>query len=276
MAVERVQSAIARARAQRAGLETVLDDDEDIPMPDVDDVVVEPIERLDWNALPKSGMTARILDRARIVTGGLAMNATAFDMLRTKVLQRMRAEGWKRIAVTSADKSCGKSTVSLNLAFSLARQSELRAILVEADLRRPSLAKALRITPPAGLAQVLRREVPFPQALMRVRDNLAVLSNRGRSPDSAELLHSANVAGVLREIENAYTPDIMIFDLPPLMVADDTLAFLGNVDCVLLVTKAEHTTTAQIEACVRDISARTSLAGIVLNKYRAAGAVTGY
>ena len=153
MAVERVQSAIARARAQRAGLETVLDDDEDIPMPDVDDVVVEPIERLDWNALPKSGMTARILDRARIVTGGLAMNATAFDMLRTKVLQRMRAEGWKRIAVTSADKSCGKSTVSLNLAFSLARQSELRAILVEADLRRPSLAKALRITPPAGLAQ---------------------------------------------------------------------------------------------------------------------------
>ena len=112
MAVERVQSAIARARAQRAGLETVLDDDEDIPMPDVDDVVVEPSERLDWNALPKSGMTARILDRARIVTGGLAMNATAFDMLRTKVLQRMRAEGWKRIAVTSADKSCGKSTVS--------------------------------------------------------------------------------------------------------------------------------------------------------------------
>ncbi len=275
MAVERVQSAIARARAKRAGLETVFDAD-DIPMPDDDDVVIEPVAREDWNLLPKSGMTASILDRARIVTGGVSKNATAFDMLRTKVLQRMKAEGWKRIAITSADKNCGKSTVALNLGFSLARQSELRAILVEADLRRPSLAKVLRITPPAGLAQVLRREVPFPKALVRVRDNLAVLANRARSPDSAELLHSGMVPSVLAEIERAYQPDVTIFDLPPLMEADDTLAFLGNVDCALLVTTAEHTTTTQIEACVREISDRTALAGIVLNKYRGAGAITGY
>jgi Mrp family chromosome partitioning ATPase len=69
---------------------------------------------------------------------------------------------------------------------------------------------------------------------------------------------------------------MMIFDLPPLMLADDTLAFLGNVDCALLVTSAEHTTTAQVEACVREISDRTVLLGVVLNKYRAAGAASGY
>lgn len=275
MAVERVQSAIARARAQRAGLETVYDAD-DIPPPMAEEDVVDQVPPEDWNQLPKSGMTARILDRARIVTAGLASDATAFDMLRTKVLQRMKSEGWKRLAITSADKNCGKSMVAMNLAFSLARQQELRTILIEADLRRPSFAKSLRLSPQVGFAKVLRREVPFPQSLVRVRDNLAVLANRGRSLESAELLHSDRVPGVLSEIERAYRPDIMIFDLPPLMAADDTLAFLGNVDCALLVTSAEHTTTAQVDACVREITSRTALAGVVLNKYRAAGASIGY
>lgn len=275
MAVERVQSAIARARAQRAGLETVYEIDDDLPM-DEDDDVIEPVPPEDWNALPKSGMTARLLDRARIVTAGLAEHSTAFDMMRTKVLQRMKAEGWKRIAITSADKACGKSMVAMNLAFSLSRQSELRTILVEADLRRPSLAKAMRLAPQGGFAEVLRREVPFPKSLMRVRENLAVLANRERSPASAELLHSDGVPSILKEIERAYRPDVMIFDLPPLMMADDALAFLGNVDCALLITSAEHTTAAQVEACVREISDRTALVGVVLNKYRAAGAATGY
>ncbi|WRH63970.1 MAG: CpsD/CapB family tyrosine-protein kinase [Fuscovulum sp.] len=274
MAVERVQSAIARARAQRAGLETVYEIEDDLPMAEED--IIEPVPPEDWNALPKSGMTARILDRARIVTAGLAEHSTAFDMMRTKVLQRMKAEGWKRIAITSADKNCGKSMVAMNLAFSLSRQVELRTILVEADLRQPSLAKAMRLSPRGGFAEVLRREVPFPKSLVRVRENLAVLANRDRSPASAELLHSDVVPGMLKEIERAYRPDVMIFDLPPLMLADDTLAFLGNVDCALLVTSAEHTTTAQVEACVREISDRTALVGVVLNKYRAAGAASGY
>mgnify|MGYP002654216644 CR=1 FL=1 len=276
MAVERVQSAIARARAQRAGLETVYEIDEDLPMAEDEEDFIEPLPPEDWNALPKSGMTARILDRARIVTAGLAEHSSAFDMMRTKVLQRMKTEGWKRIAITSPDKSCGKSMVAMNLAFSLSRQVELRTILVEADLRQPSLAKAMRLLPQGGFAEVLRREVPFPKSLVRVRENLAVLANRDRSPASAELLHSDSVPGVLKEIERAYRPDMMIFDLPPLMLADDTLAFLGNVDCALLVTSAEHTTTAQVEACVREISDRTALVGVVLNKYRSAGAASGY
>ncbi len=273
MAVERVQSAIARARAKRESLESTFDA-EDITATEGD--VIEPAEPLDWNLLPKSGMTERILDRARIVTAGFGSNAAAFDMLRTKVLQRMKAEGWKRIAITSADKNCGKTTVAMNLAFSLARQKELRTILVDADLRRPSLAQAMRLSPKSGFAQVLTRDVPWPQALIRVRDNLAVLASRGRSVNSAELLQGDGVPSVLKEIERSCNPDVMIFDLPPLMEADDTLAFLGNVDCALLVTAAEHTTASQIEACVRDISARTALVGIALNKYRAVGAVTGY
>lgn len=276
MALERVQSAIARARAQRAGLETVYDVD-DLPLDEEQaGETVDPVQPEDWNSLPKSSLTARILDRARIVTAGLAPKATAFDMLRTKVLQRMKAERWKSIAITSADTNCGKSMVAMNLAFSLSRQPELRTILIEADLRRPSLARSMRLAPQAGLAQVLTREVPFSQSLIRVRDNLAVLANRSRSPNSAELLHRDTVSGVLKEIERGYAPDVMIFDLPPMLAADDALAFLGNVDCALLVTRAEYTTTQQIDACIREISSRTTLAGIVLNKYRGAGASIGY
>lgn len=271
MAVERVQSAIARARAQRDGLDQAPEADEPEVMADVE-ARATTLDR--WPDLPRVAVAEDMLDRARVIRGGA--EATAFDMLRTKVLQRMKGDGWRRIAITSADKGCGKTTVAMNLAFSLARQKEVRTLLVEADLRRPSLARALGLPGASGLAEVLTQDLPFGQAALRLRDNLAVLASQARSAHSAEILQSGRVADVLAEIEAAYNPDIVIFDLPPLMETDDALAFMGHVDCALLVTRAEHTTSAQVETCSRDISARTALAGVVLNRYRAAGAASGY
>ena len=81
------------------------------------------------------------MDRSHIVTFIGGAEAMAFDALRTKILQQMRANGWRRVAITSPGAACGKSTVALNLAFSLARQPDMRAILLDLDLRRPSLAR---------------------------------------------------------------------------------------------------------------------------------------
>jgi len=268
MAFERVQSALARARALREGPGFSVNPEEadDAETVDGDGSFDSDIDR--WDEFPVADLQARLLAQARVVTASNGDEAPAFDMLRTKVFQQMRANGWKRIAITSPDKGCGKSTVAMNLAFGLSRQKEIRTLLAEVDLRRPSLAKALRLPPRAGMAAMLTREVRPVQAMLRVRDNLVVVANRSRSPLSAELLHSPIAAEVLREIETRYRPDFMVFDLPPVMEADDALAFLGNVDCALLVTSAEHTTSAQLEACLRDIKARTALAGVVLNKCR--------
>jgi protein-tyrosine kinase len=268
MAFERLQSALARARAMREGPGFSVNPEEAPDAETVEDDVPFDSDIDRWDEFPVADLQHRFLLQSRVVTAGNGHDAPAFDMLRTKVFQAMRAHGWKRIAITSPDKSCGKSTVAMNLAFSLSRQKEIRTILAEVDLRRPSLAKALRLPPRAGMAAMLSREVRPVQAILRVRDNLAVVANRSRSLLSAELLHSPIATEVLREIEARYRPDFMVFDLPPVMEADDALAFLVNVDCALLVTSAEHTTTSQLEACLRDIKARTALAGVVLNKCR--------
>jgi Mrp family chromosome partitioning ATPase len=60
----------------------------------------------------------------------------------------------------------------------------------------------------------------------------------------------------------------MIFDLPPMLVSDDTTAFLKNVDCVLLIAGAEISTISQVDACEREIAEHTNVLGVVLNKCR--------
>jgi len=72
----------------------------------------------------------------------------AFDVLRTKLVATLRARGWHRVAITSATPDCGKSFVAANLAISLSRQSGLRTVLMDMDLRRPSLATMLGISAP--------------------------------------------------------------------------------------------------------------------------------
>jgi len=68
----------------------------------------------------------------------------------------------------------------------------------------------------------------------------------------------------------------MIFDTPPLLVSDDTLGFLDQVDCVLLVAEAEATTIDEIDNCEQELAARSNVLGVVLNKCRYMGKGYGY
>jgi Mrp family chromosome partitioning ATPase len=72
----------------------------------------------------------------------------------------------------------------------------------------------------------------------------------------------------IEDIEAAYSPDILMFDMPPMLVTDDNLAFFDKVDCALLVAAAESTTVQQVDICERDLATQTSLLGVILNKCR--------
>lgn len=268
MAVERVQLAIARARALREGQE---------------DGAEGKAPLIDWATLPRAQVAPARLDAAHVVTALSGREATAFDMLRTRVLQKMRAEGWRSLAITSPEAGIGKTTVALNLAFSLSRQQDLKAMLAEVDLRHPRLARLLDL-PAAGLSaagsagmlDVLTGKATAERAFLRLRDNLILAPAGAACPNPAEVLHGAAAPDALARLMGGLRPDIALFDLPALLQTDDALAFLGHVDCALLVTAAERTTGAQIETCVREITARTALAGIVLNRYAGPGAAQGY
>lgn len=229
-----------------------------------------------WTALMPFMPDPRLLVRHRIVAAEGGREAVPFDVMRTRLLQQMRANNWRRVAITSPTAACGKSTVSLNLAFGLARQPDIRTVLCEMDLRRPSLSATVGLREPLSFARVLEGRAPFADHARRVGDNMALALNRGPVKNPAELLHSPTVAEALDRIEADYGPTLMIFDMPPLLVSDDALAFLGQVDCAILVAAAEATTIKQIDACERELAAQTNVLGVVLNKCRYTGPDYGY
>ncbi|MDB5661579.1 MAG: CpsD/CapB family tyrosine-protein kinase, partial [Cypionkella sp.] len=230
----------------------------------------------EWAALTSFTADPLRLRENNIVSLAASADSAAIDSMRTRTLQQMRSNGWRKLAITSPRPGCGKSTVALNLAFSLARQAELRVILLELDLRRPTLARTLGLRPEASFAEVLKGSAPFETATRRYGDNLAIAVNLAPVRASAELLSGPAVAGILEAMISRYAPDVVIFDMPPLMVSDDAIAFLPRVDCALLVAAAEITSLKEIDHCERDIAAQSNVMGVVLNKCRYMEADYGY
>lgn len=220
-----------------------------------------------WQTLPTFDVDPRTFTRSRIMTYRAGPQATPFDVMRTKLLHEMRSNEWRRIAITSPSNDCGKSTICLNLAFSLARQPDLRVMLIELDLRRPSLGRMMRLTGDANFAAALSGEAPAAGHLRRHGDNLALATSHA-TPNSAELLQGVTAAHVIDQVEASYRPDVMLFDMPPMMVADDTMAFIDQVDATLLIAAAESSTMDEVTRCKQELEAQTNLIGVVLNKCR--------
>ena len=199
-------------------------------------------------------------------------------MLRTKVMQMMRDNGWTRLAITSPGSACGKTTLGLNLGYSIARQPEQRAMLIEMDLRRPNIAATLGVKKDRRLqfSKTLEGKEPMDQHLVRLEDNFAVGMNQNSVRNPSELLQSSGLNHTLKEMEQTYAPTITIFDMPPMMVSDDVMGFIDTVDCVILVAAAESTTISEVDSCERELGSRTNVLGVVLNKCRYMGTEYGY
>jgi Mrp family chromosome partitioning ATPase len=234
------------------------------------DAAAEARLRAAWDGLEDFEPTLRQMERTRIVSARGANRASreavAFDRLRTRITQEMRAQGWKRLAITSPGPACGKSTLALNLGFAFARRDDERTVLCEVDLRRPSLARILGLPGRRDFAEVLMSREAFADHAVRVADGLAVATVRGPRSRSSELLQSRGAAAALDAIEAEYDPSIMLFDTAPALAIDDTMGFLDRVDCVLIVAAAGKTTVAEIDACEREVAARSRVLGVVLNK----------
>lgn len=230
----------------------------------------------EWHALRELRIDPEALSRAHVVTAMGGRDSAPFDVMRTKMLHQMRSNGWRRVAITSPGPGCGKSTIALNLAFSLARQPDLRILVAEADLHRPTLARTLGIRAQSGVAEVLQGAADPGDVACRHGSNLAFLTSPGSRRSPAELFQAPRTAEVLDALEARFDPTLTIFDLPPMMIGDDVMSFAGHVDCVLLIAAAEATTIAQLDACERELATRTNVLGIVLNKCRYLGNEQGY
>ncbi|MEM9198511.1 MAG: CpsD/CapB family tyrosine-protein kinase [Pseudomonadota bacterium] len=221
-----------------------------------------------WDALPSLRISNRQAVRNRIVALAGGPGAVEVDGIRTRLLQQLKARGARSVAITSPGPGCGKSTVTLNLGFSLGRQPDQRTIVADVDLRQPQMARALGTKERHSFGQVLDGSAPFADNALRHGSNLAFASNHGPIRNPAELLQSTVAERALDDIRERYDPTVMLFDLPPLLVNDDAMAFLGHVDCALIVAAAEKTTVKEIDRCERDVASQTFVLGVILNRCR--------
>lgn len=192
-------------------------------------------------------------------------NADIFRILRTKVLQAMTQSNLTTLAVTSPHRGDGKTTVAVNLALSLALDMKQTVLLVDLDLRNPSIHKVLGIAPGAGLSDYLAGGAPIAQCLVKPSfDRLVVLPISEPLENSSEMLGSPKMAGLARELKSRYSDRIVIYDMPPLLTQDDTIAFLPQVDGVLLVMRDQATKLDDVGPCMNALS-NANVLGTVLN-----------
>ena len=229
-----------------------------------------------WAALKQVSLSRRQLESSLIVAKDGGPASAPFDMLRTKVLHQMRTNGWRRVGITPPLMGCGKSAVALHLAFSVARIPEFRSVLRDTDLRRPAMATMLGITPTASLFSVLAGRVTFEGCALAFGPNLCFATNGRPHRSPSELMQLSQVADELDRIDAEYEPDVMLFDLAPILQTDDALSVLQKLDAVVIVAAAGVTSVKELDQCEADVAANTNVLGVVLNKARNVGQNYGY
>jgi len=203
----------------------------------------------------------------RIIAGNDNDATTAqYKMLRTQILHRMKANNWTSLAISSACPGEGKTLTAINLSISLARGMNRTVMLVDFDLRRPSVARYFNLAPPYCLIDYVNSDVPLSDILFNPGiDGLVVLPTTEPVADSSEMLASLKIQQLVEEIKTRYTDRIVIFDLPPMLAADDALAFSPHVDAFMLVVEENKTTKEDLKNALimlKDVP----LIGIMPNK----------
>lgn len=261
-----IQSAIEKARNERAQRAS------NVPLGDmaapVPPEAAEGLRADLWASLPEVTPSDREMERHHIHARKRSAAAATFDIMRTKLLHQLRSHNWRRVAITSPTANCGKTTLALNLGFGLARQRDLSCMLLDFDLRRPSMAEMLGLRRPPQFSDVLTGAAEAEERLLRIGDNFALGVNAQPQPDSAELLQRVETGRTVDAIEHRFAPDAMIFDMPPMLLADDALGFIDQIDCVILVAAAGTSSMPEIARCSDELKARCNFLGVVLNMCR--------
>lgn len=265
--MERIKKALERAKQERQSRslnqkDTVVTTAHVQNVPDLDKT--ESFEKIEYT---KTTVIDLNLRDKRVIDGiKLDPVTDAYKILRTRVLHRMRKNNWSSLIITSAGVGEGKSITAINLAISLAREVNNTVLLVDLDLRRPSVHKYFGYHPEHGIGDYLLSDVPLEKIMFNPSiERLVVIPCVRSYPTSSEILSSPKMKQLIEELKSRYPSRILIFDLPPVLVTDDALAFSPCADAVLLVAEDGKTQADEL-LHANDLLQSANIIGTVLNK----------
>ncbi len=188
-----------------------------------------------------------------------------YKLLRTN-LSFILPEGEKCpvIGITSSTRGEGKSTTAINLAYVLAENGS-RVVLIDGDMRLPSVARKMRIKGNPGLTNLLmKKDVPIETFESSLHENFYVIPSGPIPPNPSELLGSRRMTDVLDDLKERF--DYIVIDLPPVNIVSDALSISGLISGMVLVIREEYTEKKELESCMRQLKlSNVNLLGFVMN-----------
>jgi len=263
--MERIQRALELAHVRRAAEAETLSGHS------------SPEERAMLRSATQPGETTELpkltIDRARLRARRVVFPedssaaARAYRMLRAQVLHRVRSSGLGAIGIVSSASGEGKTITAVNLALSLAADPNHSVTLVDLDLRRPSVAATLGLTPPLGLDTWLTAEHPVASVHYGLEGiaRLSVVPTVAPLLTASEALADSRARDLIDALRSMESRRLLIVDLPPALLTDHVLTVARLLDGFVLVVTEGQTRRDDVER-VFELLGRDRIIGTVLNR----------
>lgn len=194
--------------------------------------------------------------------------ADRIKILRTQILNYMREAGGNTLLVASSNYGEGRTVTAINLAIALSQQIDGTVLLVDADLRKPSIHTVLGLDVDKGLSDYLRGKAEIPELLINPGiPRLVILPGGKPIANSSELLGAPRMKLLVKEMKERYADRIIVFDSSPLLTSADSMVLSRYIDGILIVVEAEKTTKQDLKRTMELLKERPVI-GTVFNKAR--------
>ena len=206
-------------------------------------------------------------ERLRDASEKFSPVAENFRKLRTELTHPEHDQRIRSVMVTSSMATEGKSFICANLGISIAQSVGRHALLVDSDLRRPTLPQLFGLKPEKGLSDYLRNNSDIPALISQTGlEKLNILPSGPTPQNPSELLTSDKMSAMLDELTQRYDDRLIIIDTPPFHAATETLVLSQHVDKVILVIRWRTSAKESIKKMV-ELIGREKIAGIVFNAF---------
>jgi protein-tyrosine kinase len=212
-----------------------------------------------WTVEPE-----RVEPRLVTITHPRSSYCEEYRSLRTHILHKSQNRKLQSIVIASINASEGKSITALNFSWLLAQTDGVRALIIDSDLRRPSLTDYLGIETDRGLSEILSEKATLDESIIRLEPaGLHLLPGGEARSDVAELISGPKFREILRQAREMF--DYVIIDAPPLGIFTDAAVLINHADGAMLVIRAGKTRYSVIDRVLEQVP-RDRMLGVVLNQ----------
>lgn len=206
----------------------------------------------------------RVESRLIAITEPHSNYCEEYRSLRTQILHKSQRQKLQSIVVASVNASEGKSVTALNLSWLLAQTDGVKALIIDSDLRMPSLTDYLGIEAEKGLSDILSDRATLHESIIKLEPSgLHLLPGGEARSDVAELISGPKFKEILRQAREMF--DYIIIDAPPLGTFTDATVLINHADGAMLVVRAGRTRYADVDRILESLP-RDRMMGVVLNQ----------